>query len=126
VFVPGAGFAPGVLYARIDNPTAQADTLMGVAIGNATSAMLHMSATDSTGRISMKAVVTAALPARGTLWLAPGGLHAMIEGLTPRPARGDSVTVAFRFARASEIRTFARVIDYSDVDSLTRRAKETP
>jgi copper(I)-binding protein len=117
--VPGAGFAPGVMYADIRNDTADDDTLTRVDIPAARSAMMHESR-DSAGRELMSMVHALPVRAHAMSRLAPRGIHVMVDGLAETLARGDTTGVSFAFAGHGTIRATARVIDYADVDSLTR------
>lgn len=119
--VPGAGLAPGVLYARIDNRTATPDTLLGIEAASA-EIMLHTGG-DATGRAAMAMAGPIPVAARATVSLAPGGLHGMITTFPRDTHRGDSVSVTFRFARAGAIAVYARVIDYADVDTAVPQGR---
>ncbi len=118
LLVPGAGYAPGVLYAVIDNRTALTDTLVAIEL-RGTIVTLHASMSAGGGPASMAPAGHVAIPAHQSVRLAPGGLHAMVEALPAGIARGDSVAVTFRFARGGARAVFAHVVDYRDVDSLT-------
>lgn len=119
VLVPGAGLAPAVVYAEVVNATDAPDTLTALRVAGAAAAMLHRSETDSAGHVSMHHVASVAIAPQSTVRLAPGGLHAMVEGLSPAPVRGDSVVVTFAFARAGAREVFAAVIGYADVERAT-------
>ena len=115
--VPGAGFAPGALFATVRNPLPNADTLASIQLAGAKSVMLHATTRDSTGRESMAMVQHLAIPPHDSVRLVPGNIHGMIEGLD-RPAAGVMIAATFQFARAGAVRADARVIGFADVDSL--------
>ena len=123
VVVPGAGFAPGVLYANVENPGGTADTLLSVDVVGATAASLHENVTDSAGRTTMRMVHHLAIPPGWRVSLSPGGVHAMIDGLRTALTRGDSVGVTFHFARAGSVAGMARVVDYTDVGGAAPRVR---
>ncbi len=104
-----AGESPAALYATFTNSTTAADTLHAVELAS-TRIMLH-------GPMPDMAMLDAIPVAAGaTERLAPGGRHGMITGLGPH-ARGDALTVIFRFAHGGAITATARVIAYADVDT---------
>ena len=108
VVIP-AGESPGALYATFTNTTREADTLRAVELAPGT-VMLH-------GPMPAMAILEAIPVAAGASErLAPGGRHGMITGLGPL-ARGDSLSVIFRFARSGTVAVKARVIAYADVDT---------
>lgn len=116
--VPGAGLAPGVLYATIDNAGAAADTLTGIEMEDGSSVMLHDNLTDAVGRTTMQPLQRLVVPPQGRLLLRPGGVHGMVGRGATRP---DSVRVTFWFSRGGEIAARAMVIDYAQVDSAVGR-----
>lgn len=93
----------------------EADTLTGITSGLARRAMLHTSER-ANGLRRMRHVPQLAIPAGGTVRLAPGGYHVMLEQLSRRPMLGDSVVVTLTFARAGVVRVAAPVIRYEDLD----------
>ncbi len=105
-----AGQSPAALYATITNASPTADTLRTIATSASPSVMLH-------GTMPGMATLDALPVAAGaTERLAPGGRHGMLMGLASL-ARGDSVVVTFRFARAGDRLVQAHVIAYADVDT---------
>jgi copper(I)-binding protein len=113
--VPGAGSAPGVLYATFRNTTDTPDTLMSIASQAASSIALH-----ATSGGSMTGLTHLEIPARSVSRLAPGAAHAMIGGLQSGLTRGDTVSVTFRLAHRGALNVAARVIGYQDVDDSVR------
>jgi hypothetical protein len=93
----------------------EADTLTGITSGLARRAALHTSER-ANGLRRMRHVPQLAIPAGGTVRLAPGGYHVMLEQLSRRPVLGDSVVVTLTFARAGVVRVAAPVIRYEDLD----------
>jgi len=108
-----AGSSPAAFYASVESQGAVADTLLEISSDAFEMIMLH---TTTNGVMEM--VHDLPLPAHGVIALRPGGLHGMLEGPTRPLARGDSVTLTLRFARAAPVVVTARVIDYAEVDHL--------
>jgi copper(I)-binding protein len=104
-----AGQSPGALYVTFVNGTVAADTLQSVALyPDVGSVMLH-------GK-DMAMLDRLVVPSGATVRLSPGGSHGMISSLGTL-ARGDSLSVTFRFARSGAVAVKARVIGYADVDT---------
>ena len=102
--------APMPIYLTIDNTAVEPDSLLGATTTVSGHTMIH-----GGGMEGMEALV---VPAHGTLALRPGETHLMLEPPLPRFARGDSVQVTLRFARAGTAVTWAMVIDYNDLDRM--------
>lgn len=114
--VPGAGLAPGAVYATIGNARDVGDTLVAVEMADGSPVMLHSSAMQSVQRIFV--------PPHGEIRLKPGGVHGMAAHVTG--ARGDSTRVTFFFSGAGQITARATVIDYAQVDSAVGRGGSAP
>ena len=112
-----AGDAPAAIYLTVVNDAAVADTLLGIGGDVARTITLHEP-------VRMAAVNAFPVAAHGTLYLAPGGAHAMAEGLYRRLQRGGRIVLTVRFSTAGAVRTAARVIDYADVDSAVLRRRQ--
>ncbi|MEO8811559.1 MAG: copper chaperone PCu(A)C [Caulobacteraceae bacterium] len=96
---PAAAGVNGAGYLTIVNAGGSADTLVAAASPSARRVSIHQSRMTE-GVMSMRSVPRLAIPAGGTIALAPGGYHLMLEGLV-RPLRvGDRVPVALTFAKA--------------------------
>lgn len=122
VFVPGAGVAPAVIYATFAN-AGGADTLVAIESDAADTITIHVTMTDSAGRMMMHPGAALPVPMRGTAHLAPGATHGMASGLHGQFVRGDSITITFRFARQGTVGVRAAVIDHAQVDSATTPAR---
>ncbi len=61
------------------------------------------------------------LAAGRRLTLGAGGPHVMITGMTEGYARGDSLALTLRFARAGEVTMRLPVVRFSDAQSLLGR-----
>ncbi len=114
--VTGAGVAPSAIYATFRNDRSVDDALLAIIPDRAESVMLHETVVDGSGRVQMRHLEEIAVPARSTVVLRPGGLHAMISRFDETVVRGDSVAVTFRFARAGAITRNVAVIDHSEVE----------
>lgn len=102
--------SPAALYLKISNGGSRADTLDEVHTPTAARASIHRT---EAGRMAHVAVVEVA--AHGTLELAPGGLHGMLEQLARPIGVGDTVDVDLHFRHAGVVRLRVPVIDYADL-----------
>jgi len=100
--------SPMPVYLTVRNAGPAADTLLGATSSASAHVMLH-------GSGAMDAAGSLAVPPGDALVLAPGGTHLMLQPPLPRFARGDSVAVTLRFARAGEVTIRAVVVDYADL-----------
>lgn len=112
--VPGS---PAVVYLWLTNPTARADTVLGVQVAGADSAQVHRTMSMGKGMEHMVPVADLALPAHDTVKFAPGGFHIMVFGLPATVTAGDSTAVSVTFRNAGDVKGFAHVITYAQVDS---------
>lgn len=104
--------APMPVYLTIENQAIVADTLLAVTSPASGMAMLHGG--------GMEMMTALPIPARGEVALRPGALHLMLDPPLDRDyVRGDSVAVTLRFARGAEVKVWAPVIDYDEVDVVT-------
>ncbi|MDQ3074234.1 MAG: copper chaperone PCu(A)C [Pseudomonadota bacterium] len=87
----------GAIYARIVNQGG-ADRLVGVA-SDAGAAMLH-SNDSADGVARMRMLAELAVPAGGTVALAPGGTHIMLTGLKTPLTAASEIGLTLRFAKA--------------------------
>lgn len=79
-------------YLTIDNPTAHDVTLVSASSIAAGRIELH-EMRDENGRASMRMVERVVVPAKGTVKLAPGGLHLMIMSMPKVLVSGDEVPI---------------------------------
>lgn len=97
-------------YLVIKSHDHEPDVLLGATCDAAGSVELHTMKTQG-GTMRMKKLDRLALPARGTIALAPGGDHLMLFGLK-RPLRsGERVRLTLNFQRAGKV----------EVEALVRR-----
>ncbi len=102
------------VYARLENVGKLADTLLRIESQAAGSGSLHrMSMVESMMR--MELVPTVVLPAGGTVELAPGSLHGMLEGLGTGFGAGDTLEVTFVFSAAGPVTVMLPVVAPADV-----------
>lgn len=100
--VPLAG-GNGAIYFTVMNGTAQADRLTAVESDVAASATLHESVNDN-NVVRMEARPDGfALPAGGSVELAPGGKHVMLMNLKQPLVEGEQFTVTLRFDHAAPL-----------------------
>lgn len=75
------------------------DALTGASTPRAQMAMIHAGETVD-GVARMRHATTVAVPAGGTLALAPGGTHVMLTGLKAPLAAGETFPLTLTFAKA--------------------------
>ena len=98
---PGAKIAAGYLTVR---NAGAADRLVSVTSPAAAKVETHITVKD--GDVSrMREVKGYAVPAKGSLALAPGGSHLMLVGLKAPLKEGDKVPLVLRFEKAGEVKT---------------------
>jgi copper(I)-binding protein len=105
---PAAAGAKTAAYLTITNH-GPADKLIAVHTTIARSAMIHQTATDSSGMTGMSMVDDVPIPAGGTVTLEPGGMHLMLAGLTAALADGSTVELELVFEHAGAIRVSTAV-----------------
>ena len=97
-------------YLTIVNGSATDDALVSVGAPHlAASVSLHETTTGDDGMTGMHHAPSIAIPANGTVDLAPGGYHVMLEGLTHDLLAGETVQLALVFARAGPVTVDAQV-----------------
>jgi copper(I)-binding protein len=102
---PGAPAAGGFL--TITNTGTETDRLVA-ASSELGPCSLHETVTEN-GIASMRPVDGIEIPAGGTVKLAPGGYHIMIEGLTQPLAEGGEAPISLTFEKAGSVDTFLHV-----------------
>lgn len=90
-------------YMALVNQGATDDRLIGIETAIAAKAMLHESQLDDSGLSSMRHLDALAIPAGGTVSLAPGGMHIMFMGLTGPLSEGQMVPVTLIFETAGRV-----------------------
>ncbi len=94
--------APGVAYLTIRNLGATDDTLTGVATPAAQMPMLHETVVVD-GVASMPHLMAVPVAAGQTVLLQPGGMHAMLMGLTEPLKKDAQFPLTLTFATAGEV-----------------------
>jgi copper(I)-binding protein len=106
---PAAAGGVSAAYLTIGNPGSAADALVGVTATDVTDrASLHETSTDD-GMTGMQHTATLAIPAGGTVVLAPGGYHVMLMDLKRDLAPGDRVDLTLAFEQAGPVTVRAEV-----------------
>lgn len=100
--------ANGVAYATIRNDGAATDELVGASTPLADHADLHITKEEG-GIMKMRSVKSIAIPARGTVTLAPGGFHIMLMGLRKPLREGERIPLVLTFRKAGTIDVEATV-----------------
>lgn len=103
---PGTA-APGVAYFTIHGGDV-ADRLIGVSSPRANEVQMH-TMTMQGDMMRMRQVDGIDVPAGGTVTLAPGGLHLMLEELKAPLKQGETVPLVLTFQHAGERRIEAAV-----------------
>src|SRR6478609_6453574 len=85
----GSSGHPGAVYFTLHNDSASAATIQGVEVKGAQSAMIHQTTTANgmSGMQTMPTLPTLAVPAKGELAFAPGGIHVMAMDLADTLAK---------------------------------------
>lgn len=104
----GATVAAG--YLIVNNPTADADTLVSVASPRAARVEMHEMKMEGE-MMRMRAVEALEAPAGGALVLAPGGYHLMFIGIDAPFVKGQEAPVTLTFAKAGAINVVLPVRD---------------
>ena len=102
--------APMPVYFSVTNGGSTPDTLRSASSPSSAMVMFHGEA--------MREVGAQAIAPGDSLVLAPGGIHLMLSPPLPMFARGDSLDVTLHFARAGDVRLWAPVIDYDEVEQV--------
>ncbi len=98
-----AGAPTGAGYLTITNTGDAPDRLVGAATPLAAGGELHEMKVED-GRMSMRPVAEGvAIPAGGTVTLAPGGYHLMFTGLREPFAEGGELPVTLTFEKAGTV-----------------------
>ena len=97
------GARVGAAYMIIRNEGQTADRLVGAETGIAEAAELHSQSMDSKGVMRMRPLSSVAVPAGGTVELAPGGMHVMLPGLKAPLEKGQHFPLTLRFEKAGEV-----------------------
>ena len=90
-------------YLTITNAGSRPDRLLSVSCACARKVEMH--ASEMSGDMAtMKATGPVAVPARGSVSFAPGGLHLMVMGLNTRLTDGGMQEMVLRFKRAGTVK----------------------
>ena len=97
-------------YLTIVNGSTTDDALVSVGAPHlAASVSLHETTTGDDGMTGMHHAPSIAIPANGTVALAPGGYHVMLEGLERDLVAGETVQLALVFEQAGSVTVDAQV-----------------
>lgn len=102
--------APGALYAVIVNGTDSTETLDSIT--SQTGFVSMHTPTPVNGLITMVPIERPEIAPHDSLVFEPGARHLMIEGQLRDLVPGDSIDLAFWFARHGDVRTIAVVRRY--------------
>jgi periplasmic copper chaperone A len=106
---PAASGADTAAYLTITNPGTAEDALLSVSSPDASMAGLHKTSTDASGMTGMAPVQEIAVPAGGTVTLAPGGFHVMLMGLGRDLTAGGTLELHLVFRNAGALTVQAAV-----------------
>lgn len=101
---PGALGTVGAVYLTLHNATGTPERLLSATTDAAVAVALHSSSIEDE-IMRMTDVAAFEVPARGSLTLAPGGDHLMLEVLHRTLNTGDTFTVTLRFASGQTLTT---------------------
>ncbi len=114
------GDTPAALYFTAHNRGTTTDSVVAVEVPGAGAASLHEHQHDqATGNMRMMPAAAYEVPAGGTVRLAPGGAHVMIEKPSRAYTRGERFRLLVRFAHGGVVTTELSVITYADLDTAT-------
>jgi periplasmic copper chaperone A len=99
----------GAVYFTIENPTSVDDVLTGASTEITTKTELHMSSMDSAGVMTMRQQSSVPVPAGGSAFFEPGGLHVMLIGLQSELNTGDRFEIQLNFENAGDLRVEVEV-----------------
>jgi len=94
---------PGAVYLQLRNDGDRTATVTGLRTDIAAMADIHRSTTTAEGVSSMAPAGPVPVGPGETVMLEPGGLHAMLMGLTAPLAEGDRFTLTIIFADGGEV-----------------------
>lgn len=106
---PATSGADTAAYLIITNPGTADDALLSVSSPDAEMAGLHQTSTDASGMTGMAPVQEIAVPAGGTVTLAPGGFHVMLMGLSRDLTAGGTLDLHLVFRNAGALTVQAAV-----------------
>ena len=107
--ISGGQDQPAAAYLSIVNASGTADALLSASSPGAASVELHETAMASDGMMGMHPVARLDVPAGGSVALAPGGYHLMINGLTTTLRAGDRLELDLVFDHAGRVVVQAEV-----------------
>jgi copper(I)-binding protein len=90
-------------YFTIDNPTDQADVLIGAQSDIAESTEMHAMSIDAGGHMVMERQTSINVPAHAKVEFKPGGLHLMFTNLKRDVKTGDSFPLTLQFQNRGAI-----------------------
>ena len=96
LMLPAVKGNPGAASFTLHNDSTNDETIGGVEVKGAKSAMIHQS-TMANGMSEMHEMPQAIVPAKGVLAFAPGGLHVMAMDLDDALAKGGTTDVTLSF-----------------------------
>lgn len=96
-------------YFVVTNPGTADDALLSVSSPDAEMAGLHKTSTDASGMTGMAPVPEIAIPAGGSVTLAPGGFHVMLTALSRDLPAGNTLVLHLVFRNAGAVTVPATV-----------------
>ncbi len=100
---PGTVGGNSAVYFTIDNPAAQADTLLSAAGDIAGEVELHLSKPGMDGVMMMEQQASVPVAGNSAVFFAPGGLHVMLIGLNQELLAGESFVLQLQFENRGEV-----------------------
>ncbi len=109
VRITGGQDQPAAAYLSIVNTGGTADALLSASSPGAANVELHETAMASDGMMGMHPIARLDVPAGGSVALAPGGYHLMVNGLTTALKAGDRLELDLVFDHAGRVVVQAEV-----------------
>lgn len=108
--VPGQ---PAAAYFRLTGGASD-DTMFTVRTDQAIKVELHQTMAGMSGMASMKPLDGVKVPARAKIMFQPGGMHAMIYGLSASVTPGSTLTMTYVFKSGLRLQDSATVVGAGD------------
>jgi copper(I)-binding protein len=108
---PTSARGTGAAYLIIENPIAQADTLLSATSDVAEIIELHKTVTTQGDVMQMIQMERIVIPAHSKTEFKPGGSHIMLINLKRDLKTGDTFTLTLRFQNAGEFNLAVKVQD---------------
>lgn len=108
--VPGSA---GAAYFTVNNGTDRAIRIAAIDVDGADMAMIHKTV-NANGRSSMEMLMSIDVPAHQSVSFAPGGLHVMLTGLSPKLVAGSKARMTLTYEDGGKAQVDMPVVSGTD------------